>query len=320
MLNHFIVGIWTFALIASNFVTANEISCAADQANPERPNLRRITDQDLPNTILVADQIFSGGQPNGAAGFKALRRLGVKTAISVDGITPQFELANRFGIRYIHLPHGYSGISDRRAMELSKAVRDSQRPIYIHCHHGKHRSPAASAVATIGLGLVSRSTGREILEQAGTSKHYRGLFAAVDSVKPFDRQLLDDLQVDFQQAVQLPPVAEAMVQFEKNVDRLKLIAKSSWQAPKEHPDLLPRHEALMLRERLVEFGRHVTADQESPEYRQLVEEGIAAVRELEKSLDAREQNGAEKRCNQSFSRVLQNCQKCHRKFRDNSPL
>ena len=42
----------------------------------------------------------------------------------------------------------------QRVEEIATAVQTLPGPIYIHCHHGKHRSPAASAAACVGAGLI----------------------------------------------------------------------------------------------------------------------------------------------------------------------
>ena len=103
----------------------------------------------LPNAYRLHPRVISGGQPEGEQAFARLKELGVKTVISVDGARPEVELARKYGLRYVHLPHGYDGVPDERASELAKAVRDLPGPVYIHCHHGKHRSPAAATVACV---------------------------------------------------------------------------------------------------------------------------------------------------------------------------
>src|SRR5262245_58106552 len=108
----------------------------------------------LPNAYQIHAKVISGGLPEGDTAFQELADLGVKTIISVDGATPDIETAKKHGLRYVHLPHGYDGIPRSRANELAKAVRDLPGPIYIHCHHGKHRSPAAATVACVAAGLV----------------------------------------------------------------------------------------------------------------------------------------------------------------------
>ena len=74
-------------------------------APPERLDL-----PGLENVYRLGPQLYSGGEPRGEEAFAALRALGIKTAISVDGATPDTETAQKFGIRYVHLPVGYDGI------------------------------------------------------------------------------------------------------------------------------------------------------------------------------------------------------------------
>src|SRR5262245_15845815 len=93
---------------------------------------QRIEVQHLPNAYRLHDRVISGGLPEGEAAFKELQALGIRTVISVDGAKPDVELARKFGMRYVHLPHGYDGIPKERAKELAKAVRDLDGPIYIH--------------------------------------------------------------------------------------------------------------------------------------------------------------------------------------------
>ena len=124
----------------------------------------RIDAQYLPNPVQVHTNVISGGLPKGDEAFRELKSLGVQTVISVDGTKPDVKTANKYGIRYVHLPHGYDGISEARVKELAKAVRELDGPIYIHCHHGKHRSPAAASVACVAAGLIPESKAVAILE------------------------------------------------------------------------------------------------------------------------------------------------------------
>src|SRR5204862_244762 len=133
------------------------------------------------------------------AGFAELEALGVKTVISVDGMTPDVEGAKKHGLKYVHLPHGYDGIPTERGQELAKAVRDLPGPIYIHCHHGKHRSPAAAAVACVEAGLIPAEAGEGILKAAGTNPNYQGLYEAVRNARPISAVDLDRLKVAFRE-------------------------------------------------------------------------------------------------------------------------
>ena len=151
---------------------------------------RRIDAKNLLNLVQVHSKVVSGGLPEGDEAFEELQSLGVRTVISVDGMTPDVETARRYGLRYVHLPHGYDGVPDVRATQLAKAVRELEGPIYIHCHHGKHRSPAAASVACVAGGLIPKAKSLSILQLAGTSHNYRGLYESARQVKPLPAALL----------------------------------------------------------------------------------------------------------------------------------
>ncbi len=267
----------------------------------------------LPNALRIHAKVISGGQPDGDAGFRELNELGVKTIISVDGARPDVASARKYGLKYVHLPHGYDGISNERVKELAKAVRDLDGQVYIHCHHGKHRSPAAAAVACVSAGLIEPSTALGVLKAAGTSENYRGLYQSAESARKLDEALLDALQVEFPETAKLPPLAEAMVELECTHDHLKAIAAAGWKSPAGDPDLDPPHEALLLKEHFTELLRAGEVQRQSEKFRELLAESEKAAGELELALrDGSAVSDAAK----ALARVSQNCTACHRQFRD----
>ena len=279
---------------------------------------QRVDQSHLPNAFQLHEKVISGGQPDGEAGYRELSELGVRTVISVDGAQPQVELARKYGLRYVHLPHGYDGVSEKRAQELAKAVRDLPGPIYIHCHHGKHRSPAAATVACVGAGLLQRGQGLSVLRTAGTSDHYEGLYDSAEQGRQFDNALLDALSVEFPETVEVPPMAEAMVSIEHTYDHLKAIQKAGWESPAGHPDLDPPHEALLLREHFRELLRTREALEEPAEFQTMLRESETDAAQLESGLRSGSDHGnlVPADVGDSFARITKNCQVCHRRFRD----
>ncbi len=158
------------------------VGCARNEV-ARQASFEKIDDARLVNSFRIHEKVISGGEPHGEEAFAALAELGVKTVISVDGAKPEVALAKKHGMRYVHLPHSYDGVPAERAKELAKAVRDLPGPVYIHCHHGKHRSPAAAAVACVGAGLLPPSNALKVLETAGTSKSYRGLYQSAENAQ-----------------------------------------------------------------------------------------------------------------------------------------
>jgi hypothetical protein len=268
----------------------------------------------LPNTYRLTDKILSGGQPQGEAAFKQLHELGVKTVISVDGATPNVPLAKKYGLRYVHLPHGYDGIPSERLLELTKAVRELPGRIYIHCHHGKHRSPAAAAAACVSAGYLNNDQALSVLAAAGTSKGYRGLFQTVKKAAPIDSNVLSNAQVAFPETAEIPPMADAMIAIEHTHDHLKVVAASNWQPTEEHADIDPPHEALLLREHFTELLRSDEAQSQPEEFQRMLRQSELNARKLEDRLrdgtrDVRELNGL-------FERITADCTACHQQFRD----
>ncbi len=280
----------------------------------------RIDARHLPNPVRVHAKVISGGLPETDEAFEELKSLGVKTVISVDGMQPDVETASKYGLRYIHLPHGYDGVPIERVKELAKAIRELEGPIYIHCHHGKHRSPAAASVACVAAGLIPVSKSVAILELAGTSASYRGLYESARAVKPLEVALLNKLEVDFRESAEVPPMAEAMVAIGQTHDHLKLIAEAGWRSPPDHPDLDPAHVALLMREHFVELLRTDNAQEKPEEFREYLRKSETASRELEDALRAwtptTDEAEAPETVQLSSGRISANCQACHEQFRD----
>ena len=290
-------------------------SCSAAEAETPAAAPARLATKHLPNAVRVTPGVISGGLPQGDAAFAELASLGVRTVISVDGQRPDVAAAGRHGLRYVHLPHGYDGVPPRRALELAKAVQELEGPIYLHCHHGKHRSPAAAAVACVTAGRLDSVDGRRLLDIAGTSPHYVGLFRSVEGARPVDPVRLARMHAEFPEVAAIPPIAQAMVDLEATHERLLAIAAAGWRPPQDHPDLDPAHEALLLREHYAELLRQEETRSQTAAFRNALEASHRLAAALEGALaEPRPEGVAE--ANRRLERVTVDCRACHERFRD----
>ncbi|MCA9196491.1 MAG: hypothetical protein KDA87_03095 [Planctomycetales bacterium] len=310
---------WAFAFFACVGLhcspIAAQVDCTGQDSAAAIP--KKLDVPCLPNAVRVHERVISGGLPEGDVAFAELVRLGVRTVISVDGAKPDVATAEKHGLRYVHLPHGYDGISPARMQELAKAVRDLKGPIYIHCHHGRHRSPAAAAVACVGAGLIPAESAKDVLSVAGTSVKYRGLFLAADGVKPFDALQLDRLKCEFPAVAQLPVMAEAMVEVEHTHDRIKKLAASDWRTPADHPDLNAAHQALLLREHFTELLRTDEAQAWGDEFLDMLRDSEQASTKLEDSLERWDgQSAVPASVRFAAKQISTECKRCHERFRD----
>jgi len=286
----------------------------------------RIVTRYLPNAILVHRKVISGGQPEGENAFIELKRLGVKTIISVDGVRPAVELATKFGMSTIHLPHGYDGISPERIEALAMAVRDFEGPIYIHCHHGKHRSPAAAVVACVSTGMLAPADALKVLAIAGTNPNYRGLFQAAGSARRMEDARLDAVRSEFPEIAQLPPMTESMVAVDRLHDRLKQLAGADDKSLLEHDDVDPIQAALLLAEHFTELLRTDSASDHPAEFRTLLKESETDCIALELALRNWKESGSQSGSHGSMPEVISvslnrlsaKCVTCHQSYRDNS--
>ncbi len=279
----------------------------------------RLDHAGLPNAFQVHANVISGGVPDGDEGFMQLKRIGVKTIISVDGARPDVETAKKFGLRYVHLPHGYDGISSSHARTLAKAISILPGPIYIHCHHGKHRSPAAAMVACVGAGLAQPQQGIAFLKAAGTSPKYVSLYAAVNDSRPFEQAELINLDAFFPEIAEVPPLAKVMVDIEKTFDKLILANRSKWNASALDPDIDPSHDALMLREHFAETLRTFRGSDKPKEFRRILQDSHEAASKTEALLNQRPLSAETlSELSSQISTIKADCRRCHAKHRDRS--
>lgn len=260
------------------------------------------------NLVHASPRIFTGSDPEGEAGFASLAQLGIKTIASVDGARPNVEAARRHGMRYVHIPIGYDAIPPQAGEALARLVRDTAGPIYVHCHHGQHRGPAAAAVACIAAGETTAQQGRVILELAGTGKNYPGLWRDVAAYRPPAKNAaLPELH----EVAEVESYAAAMAKIDRNFDNLKFCQEADWSVPAEHPDLAPRQEALILKEGLREALRNLVADQPA-ELRAWLGEAASTAAAIEQALQRNEGAAA----TELLKALEQSCKKCHNKYRN----
>ena len=272
----------------------------------------------LPNLYQPCESIYSGGQPDGEVGFRQLAELGVKTIISVDGARPNVGLAQQYGLTYVHLPHGYGGIDPEHAIKLTKAVQSSDGPVYLHCHHGKHRSPAATAVVCIGLGLLEKQPAIRFLERAGTSAHYVGLYRSVSASDPISAEVLNKINYDFPSVAPGTPLVQSMVAIEEHFAAIAKMIEQDGVPPVDSPDLSVTHEALLLSEQFAELVRQsqvADTDPKSKEYLDAMKRSHEHSDQLYQLLSPKADFSPVK-ASKIIEQLRNNCSSCHRTFRD----
>ncbi len=289
------------------------VGCQAQPDANTPVEIRPLDVAGLHNVFRVSDRIYSGSSPDGDAAFAAIRKLGIQTIISVDGAKPDADAARRHGLRYVHLPFGYDGIPRARVLELVKAATDLPGPIYVHCHHGKHRGPAAVAAIQLCTDAGWDADRAEAwLTTAGTDPRYTGLTALARSlVRPTPEELAR-VPSDFPAAASVADLARLMVNVDRQWDHLKLAKTAGWSAPANHPDIDPAHEAVQLVEHYREAARLTSVKRRGPAFAIRLAEAESAATALEAGLRAK--NDAQ--ATAAFARSATACATCHETYRD----
>jgi protein tyrosine phosphatase (PTP) superfamily phosphohydrolase (DUF442 family) len=132
-----------------------------------------------------SDRLMRGSQPQGVEGMESLKKLGVKTIISVEEPNQEeLDAAKAAGLTVVNVPTEYNGLPDKVIQELLAAYRNLKGTAYVHCHHGKHRGGAAAAIYRMTYEGVSQLESTQEMAELGCSKRYGGLYETVRRYRP----------------------------------------------------------------------------------------------------------------------------------------
>ncbi len=277
------------------------------------------TPRDYPgihNAVAYHDGFISGSAPEGEQGFETLAAMGVRTIISVDGAEPDVAAAAAHGIRYVHLPIGYNGFDEERKLQLVRATRDAIRdsPVYMHCHHGKHRSAGAAAAVAVSLGWLTPDSSVARMHVSGTAPNYKGLYSCATHSVVLASHVIDAVDDDFPAVWKPTGFVRNMVETDEVYEHLKAIQKADWAAPADHPDLVPVAEAGRLADlfRLAietEYVKRRPAD-----FTEMLRSSQDAAQSLEDLLATAQPDAV--KLEEHFKLITASCKDCHVKYRD----
>ena len=204
---------------------------------PDGVELKPVPVPGIERVMRVEDSLLVGSAPDPNA-YRALRELGVRVVLSVDGMPPDLEIIRSLGLRSVHLPIEYGGIEPDRIRSLVRLLGERPGLIYVHCHHGRHRAPAVAAILWMLRTGATPESARRILEQAGTSPTYPGLW---DAVRTHVAPVGACADAPLPARVEVAGVAASMVAIDRLRDRLDDWAERSAGASGAEAVLLLEH-------------------------------------------------------------------------------
>ena len=262
------------------------------------------------NAFRASGKVISGSQPEGDAAFAALAHFGVKTIVSVDGARPDVAAARKHGLRTIHLPIGYDGVSASRQRELASVVgRAGEGLVFVHCHHGKHRGPAAVAIICEATAGWSPNEAVAWLKQAGTAEAYAGLYRSVREYQPATPEQLAKAG-PFLEVAATPVLVDSMVHMDERHAALESAQKSGWKYPRAS-------DATLLWEHLRELARTEDTAGRSADYRAKLSDSEKAASALCTALQVPAPDAAV--ADAALKALTQTCAACHKAYRNGKP-
>ena len=294
--------------------TAYEAAAHASlpQAEPENH-------ADLHNVFHLSDQIVSGSEPDGEQAIARIAAMGVRTILSVDGKTPDADTAAKYGMRYVHVPIQYRGISPDELMRIAKTFRELEGPFYVHCFHGKHRGPTAAAVGRLVLDGAARDRAiGEMRQYCGTSASYEGLYRTVAVGAIPTAEETGRYSWSFPAAHQFGGFRQVMVETPRIFDPLKEMSRFGWKPPEDHPDLSPANEAGRLADVFAQAAKLEEVQDRPADFIQGLHEASERARALRAALERLEAggDGADAAARIALDRVGQSCTDCHKVYRN----
>jgi protein tyrosine/serine phosphatase len=103
------------------------------------------------NFFKVSPELYRSEQPT-ALGFTNLKKLGIKTVVSLRAFHTDMPLLKDTGLQYEHLYMKTWHIEEKDAVKFLKIVNDPKcTPVLVHCQHGADRTGAMCAVYRIAV-------------------------------------------------------------------------------------------------------------------------------------------------------------------------
>lgn len=160
------------------------LGCDPIENQDESDKVKKLELQGVKNVYELSPHILTGGKPEGEAGFAELQKLGVKTIISVTEDPPDEESARKYGMRYVHVPMTYEGVSPEQREKILNAAGETSEPVFLHCNSGRNRGATAAAICLIGIEDKSNEEAIAWMKLRGVKEEHQELYRAVQDFKP----------------------------------------------------------------------------------------------------------------------------------------
>ena len=175
------VSLWPLASVAQARLDCTTTGKSFARLASDSVGIRRFAE--------IRPGLCRGGEPNEST-LKYLHDKGYKTIVSFLPDPAESAFVVRSGMKYIHIPM-HSGPfnadppTDEQVRQfLTVACDSSQYPMFIHCHAGKDRTGAMSAIYRMEACGWTKDEAIEEMRAFGFAGRYKRLFNYVSEYSP----------------------------------------------------------------------------------------------------------------------------------------
>ena len=182
--------------ISALAMSAGTVDARTEATTSGRPIARAIPEAGIIRFAEIRPGLARGGEP-GTEGLRYLQHKGYRTIVSFLTDPAESAWVVQSGMRYVHLPMRSSFFfadtpTDEQVKEFLSVASDSTLyPMYIHCHAGKDRTGAMTAIYRMEVCGWTAGEAVEEMRAFGFSSRYDRLrkyvenYAVRPSASPF---------------------------------------------------------------------------------------------------------------------------------------
>ena len=131
---------------------------------------QKVQCSDFYNLYKVDGDLYRSEQPT-SDGMKGLEVLGVKTVLNVRNIRGDKAEAKGTGLKLIHKRINTWTIAYQEALDGVKIIKDSPKPVLIHCKHGSDRTGCIVAMYRMAFMNWSKADAIREFKEGGYGYH-----------------------------------------------------------------------------------------------------------------------------------------------------
>lgn len=124
----------------------------------------------LDNLYRVSDSVYRSEQPT-ARDFRELERAGIKSILNLRYLHKDSDVISKTSLKFYHVPMVALYMEQNRFIEALRIIKNSPKPILIHCQHGSDRTGAVIALYRIIFQKWSKEAAINELKYGGYGHH-----------------------------------------------------------------------------------------------------------------------------------------------------